>query len=323
MRFFPKQRSALFIGAVALGWCSFASANDTLAELPAGRIEFSKTDDIEILSEDLYLSSKQIRVEYRFFNRSDHDVTSIVAFPMPDRPAFTETPMELPDAEDENFMRFITLVDGKAVRAQIEVRAILADGRDVTELLKETKVSIVNPQPALDELGESDCKRLLAQKAIYKSCNEDEDQRPLWNIRTNYFWTQAFPARKEVIIRHSYIPVLGGTRISDGDLIRERNEGRKSCVEPSFPKAIDAVTKRTYNTNYFETWYTYILKTANNWASPIKQFRLVVDKELPTNLVSFCGEGIRKINPTQFEMRKTNFVPKEDLHVLLIEKQDR
>ena len=36
--------------------------------------------------------------------------------------------------------------------------------------------------------------------------------------------------------------------------------------------------------------------------SPIGRFRLVVDKGAPGNLVSFCGEGVRKISPTRFEM---------------------
>ena len=38
------------------------------------------------------------------------------------------------------------------------------------------------------------------------------------------------------------------------------------------------------------------------------------------NLVSFCGEGIRKIAPTRFEMRKSDFTPKSDLYVLILER---
>ena len=65
----------------------------------------------------------------------------------------------------------------------------------------------------------------------------------------------------------------------------------------------------------------YVLTTGANWAGPIGDFRLVVDKGKPGNLVSFCGEGVRKISPTQFEVRKRNWRPTRNLHVLIIEPQ--
>jgi hypothetical protein len=36
------------------------------------------------------------------------------------------------------------------------------------------------------------------------------------------------------------------------------------------------------------------------------------------NLVSFCGEDVRKIAPTRFEMRKSDFT--SDLYVLILER---
>ena len=56
----------------------------------------------------------------------------------------------------------------------------------------------------------------------------------------------------------------------------------------------------------------------SNWAGPIKDFRLVVDKGSPDNLVSFCGQGVRRIGPTQFEMKKSDFTPQQDLAVLIL-----
>jgi hypothetical protein len=67
------------------------------------------------------------------------------------------------------------------------------------------------------------------------------------------------------------------------------------------------------------TWIDYILTTGSNWAKPIGDFRLVVDKGKPGNLVSFCGEGVKKISPTQFEMRKRNWRPTSDLQVMILE----
>ena len=64
----------------------------------------------------------------------------------------------------------------------------------------------------------------------------------------------------------------------------------------------------TYNT----------LTTGANWAGPIKHFRMVVDKGAPENLVSFCGDGIKKISPTEFEVYQQDFVPTSNLRVLFL-----
>lgn len=36
--------------------------------------------------------------------------------------------------------------------------------------------------------------------------------------------------------------------------------------------------------------------------------------------MSFCGEGVRKIGPTQFEFRKTDYLPDSDFAVLILKK---
>ena len=46
---------------------------------------------------------------------------------------------------------------------------------------------------------------------------------------------------------------------------------------------------------------------------------MVVDKEKPENLLSFCGSGVKKISPTRFEIRKTNFEPTADVDILIVE----
>jgi hypothetical protein len=67
-----------------------------------------------------------------------------------------------------------------------------------------------------------------------------------------------------------------------------------------------------------ETWVDYILTTGANWAEPIGEFRLVVDKGSSSNLVSFCGEGVRKISSTRFEIRRRNYTTTRDLSVLIL-----
>lgn len=45
----------------------------------------------------------------------------------------------------------------------------------------------------------------------------------------------------------------------------------------------------------------------------------MVDKGKPENMVSFCMTGVKKIPPTQFEVRRKKFEPKGDLEVLIVE----
>jgi hypothetical protein len=61
-----------------------ALANDTSAELSTGGLIFVRNDDVEMPSEVLAISAREVSVRYRFLNRSDKDVTVLVAFPMPD-----------------------------------------------------------------------------------------------------------------------------------------------------------------------------------------------------------------------------------------------
>ena len=46
---------------------------------------------------------------------------------------------------------------------------------------------------------------------------------------------------------------------------------------------------------------------------------MIVDKGDPQTLVSFCGDGVKKIGPTTFEMTAKNYTPQRDIDVLFIE----
>ena len=45
---------------------------------------------------------------------------------------------------------------------------------------------------------------------------------------------------------------------------------------------------------------------------------MVVDKGAAANIVSFCADGVRKISPTQFEVRHTDFTPTRDVSILIL-----
>src|SRR5438094_7561307 len=90
-----------------------ALANDTSAELATGGLVFVRNENVEMRSEDLAISAKEVQVRYRFFNKSDKAVTVLVAFPMPeievDGP---DANIALPTDDPVNLLAFATTVNG-------------------------------------------------------------------------------------------------------------------------------------------------------------------------------------------------------------------
>ena len=303
-----------------------ATANDSAAEMAAGGLVLRQNRDIDMVSEDLYVSQDEIRVRYVFRNRSPRDVRTIVAFPLPDMDLANE-----PEGDVSWPGEFRTRVDGRAVRMSVERRAVL-NGTDHSALLRSLNVPIsghedVSPMyRAVDDLPAAAQDR-LAQVGLIELGNDPSAGRrmasPRWTVRESWYWEQVFPAGRDIVVEHRYRPGAGGTVTSalmspeyrDGEGAREWIA--RYCIEPSVLAAIDRMTARRV-LNIDEVWLSYILTTGANWRSPIADFRLVVDKGRPENLVSFCGEGVRRISPTQFEMRRRNWRPDRDLNVLIL-----
>ena len=88
---------------------------------------------------------------------------------------------------------------------------------------------------------------------------------------------------------------------------------KKYCVDGDVLAAVSRAGR-----HYTEHWISYYLVTGAYWARPIGEFTLTVDKGAPENLVSFCGDDIRKTGPTTFQMRKKDFYPAYNLDFLFI-----
>ena len=69
----------------------------------------------------------------------------------------------------------------------------------------------------------------------------------------------------------------------------------------------------------YETWISYILTTGQNWYGSIGTFHLTVDKGATDNLVSFCGDGVKKTGPTTFELTYQDFWPERELNILILQ----
>ena len=330
------MRRIILTVAAAFALTAPALANDSSAELKQGGLVLVRNPGVDMRSEDLFISPTAVKVRYRFLNTTGRDQAVTVAFPMPN--ITVEGPddnISIPTQDPENFLGFSTRVDGKPVTARIEQR-VFSKGVDQTAYLRSLHVPLA-PQleatgKALDRLPGPIKSHLLK---IGLAIPDDFDAgkgwehhlQPTWTLRTAYYWDQVFPAGRELAVAHDYTPSVGetsGTSL-EADWFRTSPDYKRVkdryCIDEAFLAAV-AKAKRAAGPDrqaFFEKRIDYVLSSGANWKSPIGDFRLVVDKGRPDALVSFCMDGVTKLDATRFEVRKTAFRPSRDLSILILE----
>jgi hypothetical protein len=311
---------AALAGTLAVG---AASANDSTATTAAGGLVLTRNDAIDMVSEDLFVSVEQVRVHYVFRNRSPRDISVIVAFPMPARDL-----SQLGHADVGYPSDFHTTVAGSPVTAALERHAV-ARGRDHTALLERLRIPLAPDAEGIANITAALAALPAARQAELRRLgllgNDEYDESrivPMWTLRDTWHWRQVFPAGRNLVVDHRYRPGAGSTPGSMlGDRAYRRSaDGRQEmadyCVDPAIVRRLESMTVQGGDGTQRGVWYLgYILTTGGNWRSPIGDFRLVVDKGDASNLVSFCGTGIRRLNATQFEVRHRNWRPTRDLNV--------
>ena len=308
-------RFGLFMALLSL-FIRPAIANNSSAELATGGLVFTKNPAIEMRAEELFISLTQIRGRYVFFNNSNKDISSIVAFPMPDI-TISDDDIAIPTDDPQNIVGFSTVVAGRPVSTQVEQRAF-ARGVDQSALLRRLGIPLAphieDTHAALRRLPGVELKELI-NLGMVDNLNTNE---PRWTLRTTYSWQRTFPAREELVIEHNYKPSVGETvplpSMNLIDVLKSQYYSQY-CIDKQFRTAV----AKPANTMWEQHYLKYILVTGANWSGPIRNLRLVVDKGSAHNLVSFCGQGVRKISPTQFQVTKTNFVPTADVAILILE----
>ncbi|HXP02735.1 MAG TPA: DUF4424 domain-containing protein [Stellaceae bacterium] len=313
-----------------------ALANDTTAELASGGLEFVRNPIVEMRSEQLFVSSAQVRVTYHFFNTSDQPVTNLIAFPLPD--ITVDNPdwnVSVPTEEPVNFLAFSTQANGQKVTTQVEQK-VFAMGVDRTAMLQSLGLPLA-PQlkatyDALDALPKDKWQELvdlgMAETDEYGNTPDGKmttHLEPRWTLKTTYYWRQTFLPKAELVIEHQYKPSVGasvGTEVgypqaAAADIAAYT---AKYCMDASFIAAAKSAFPKAKQANGIlgEKRIDYILKTGANWAGPIADFTLTIDKGDPDNLLSFCGTGVKKLSPTQFQVHYTNYDPTTDLAVLIL-----
>ncbi len=214
-----------------------AIANDTVATVAGGGVEYEKSDDISMDEELLQISVDKIDITYKFTNHSLKQIKTKVAFPLPPFPAapsnrfaawdemyyahtfIEENPTKtkkvshnrnLKDlTRDTPFINFQRTVDGIPYAHQYQIIAKNADGKDITELLTKNKIplSVQYLYGAMEEGYLFHDKKMAQRLKDLKLV--DSKGHPTWTTQTIYYWDQNFEPGKTHTISHSYRPQTG------------------------------------------------------------------------------------------------------------------
>jgi Domain of unknown function (DUF4424) len=309
-------------------------ANDSSVDLSLGGLTFKKADNVSIESEELTITPATVTVRYQFINNSSKPITLAVAFPLPDLDLSDAASYAIPDPNSANFVRFETKVDGQPIEFKIHQRALLGN-KDITAQLKLLGIPLIpldRLQGLIKQLPDADLNRLIEQGVLVQAGSNDRGQPlydPGWRVGTSAVREQTFPPNRPVLVEHRYRTSLG---MSFDTILRKSLRQKKAmaieteryrknyCVTDQFLADLDKITgdAEENKTNIQERRITYVLKTGANWATPIKQFRLQVRTGKPGRLASFCAPNLKKVSATVFEAKVENFLPTENLKVLLL-----
>ncbi len=295
----------LLIAAICCGVAAPSEANDTSASIDAGGLAFQRSR-VSIRSEVLYISPEKIEVDYVFANLGPADITTIVAFPLPDLDLLRmwHSPSSIPFEGEQNFVGFRTWVDGNEIHMESDIHAVLETRRDVTQELKALGINLFTAKlNVTPEIRDKLFKLGAAQ-------GDEETVIPLWITKTSFFWTQTFPSRKELHIKHTY---------NAGPFKRFVTEHEAEwCTDDAYKAAFSKLPK--YNDPYMDgEAVRYILKTGANWADPIGDFTLKLDKA-GTALLSTCpipGLSLQR-QGDMFTAHATYYTPSTDLNILFV-----
>ncbi|MFM5906485.1 MAG: DUF4424 family protein [Novosphingobium sp.] len=323
------------IAAIALCLPASTQANDSEAAIGLGGLELVQNGAVTMDSEDLFISRELVRVTYRYTNRTAKDADITVSFPVPAIPGDLRNWLGDGQVPDLDRLKFKTQVDGRPVTLSSLRRAEIK-GRDVTARLKALGWPMAwftgeaSTPDFVHKLSPQQRAAFIREGLLRRDPRDPDYILPAWDMVTHATRRQVFPAGRTVTASHEYAPLAGGSVA--GSLYPEfrktadwQDHARLYCIDKDFLAAFDAREARNRKARpdspnpYGETWLHYILRSGRNWKGPIRDFRLVIDKGKADNLVSFCMNGVKKISPTRFEVRKANFEPAGDLQILIVE----
>jgi hypothetical protein len=317
-----------------------ALANDGFMGLPAGGLTLQQSANIRMLDEDLFISAAEIRVNYEFRNDSGAGIRAVVGFPMPGLPVSVnfdaETDYDIHDVKGLDLLKFETRIEGKPVQSKAVVRAFVhpkdsswenidrfrfTDATDITAELAAAGMPLTFDAKLIKTAWTRLPKARKAdwiRRGLY--IKDGNNEYPDWWLSTIFVREQDFPAGRIVKVQHRYKPFPSGFVMVPDHFKYDPELQKNACVDDPTRRAIGK--RLSGHGGGIGTVIDYVLTTAKTWSGPIGHFRLTVDKGKARNIISLCGDNVRKTGPTTFTLEARDFVPDRDVKVLIVSAGD-
>jgi hypothetical protein len=318
-----------WILVVALLAATPGAANDSSASMEAGGLVYKTSSLIKIQREDLVISENEVHVSYDFVNTGTEDISTLVAFPLPDLDFNGDWNYAIEAADSINWIGFKIWVDGREVVPEVEARATNL-GVDVTDILNRYGIPLTLVSGDTDQMEVLDARlnalppegkaELLRFGLVDWTSSWGANNIPYptmhWTSHITFYWFQTFPAGKVLHVEHRYRPVPGLSFVSE-ETLDESYVKDAFCLDAAQRSALLPRIRAAEYEMLMGSEIGYVLSTAENWLGPIGHFSLRIEKG-KLDVLATCWPGLTPSGEDALVFEAEYFQPDEDLRFLLI-----
>jgi hypothetical protein len=292
------------------------------------------TDTIAIDSETIAIGPEWVSIAYRLSNQTAAPANLALMVPLPQLDfSDPDVTWAIPGSDPINFVDLSMKIENKPAPFVFSQVAHL-NGRDVSTALRQNNLALI-PVGTFDNqllALTPDLKMRLAQAGLLAQVGNDVQGNPLffptWSVDTNATKTVSFAPNQSMLLELRYRASVGTSPDTflrrplrtEAGLANQVQRYRSSyCIDDAFYNGLDKLAAAVEaNSSKLRERRIYYRLTEGLPNRPIKEFRLIVDKGRPDWIVSFCVDNLKRTSATTFEMRAVDFVPNQDLRILMI-----
>ncbi|HWG05352.1 MAG TPA: DUF4424 family protein [Beijerinckiaceae bacterium] len=334
------------LGALALVLASGlpSHAQESILELPGRGLTFPKPANsaaaVTVTAMEVRINPSVTMVHYKLTNGGAATIKTTLSVSLPTLDfSDPDVAYAIPAEDPTNFIGLAARVDGKPAAFTFVQKASLND-KNISATLRQNKLDLIpigTFQNAVAALTPQ-ARQALADAGLIVESGTDADGNalyfPSWTVETSASRAFVFDPTKTVDIELTYKTSVGSSPDTvlrkalrtEPNLSGEVTQYRQDyCIDDSFYAGLDkiaaAATANIANTAKIREKRIQFDLLDGAPPAPIGDFRLTVDKERPDRVVSFCLDNLKRINPTTFEMRASNFTPTANLKILILGRE--
>jgi hypothetical protein len=308
---------------------------ESATELPLNGLILSKSAEaIAIDSETIAIGPEWVSISYRLSNQTAAPASLALTVPLPELDfSDPDVTWAIPGSDPINFVDLSAKIENKVAPLSFSQVARL-NGRDVSSALRQNNLALI-PVGTFDTqllALTPDLRGRLVQAGLLAQVGTDVQGNPLffptWTVETNATKTITFAANQSILLELRYRASVGTSpdtflrrplRTEPGLESQVQRYRANYCIDDAFYTGLDKLAAAVEsNISKLRERRIFYRLTAGQSNHPIKDFRLIVDKGRPDWIVSFCVDNLKRTSATTFEMRAIDFVPNQDLRILMI-----